>query len=382
MKTILGLDQIGEYKDLFENKKIGLITNYSGVNSDWENNIDLFIREGYQLVKLYTPEHGLYGAADGQVIENSVYPKYNIPIVSLYGDKKKPAVGDLEGIDLLVYDIQDVGLRYYTFIYTMAYCMEAAMENNLPFVVLDRPNPLGGKTVAGVCIEPKLSSFVGDYELPVRYGMTCGELGYYFKEYKKWDMDYRVIKMKGYTRDMLYPDTGLIWNVPSPALPGFKNTLCYCGGCFVEATNISEGRGTPKPFQMYGTPYTDMDELYDRLKSEITEKKLAFRKRTFVQFTGKFQGEVCFGVEYEPLEKDIDFIPVALQTIKCIRDLNPEKFKYRIQEEENHLDALIGDASGYQYLEGKIGLEELLLNWKKQADGFAQRTEKFYLYEA
>lgn len=380
MKTVLGLDRIEEYGEWFEGRKIGLITNYSGINSAWENNIDLFEKAGYDLAKLYTPEHGLYGAADGAAIENGVYPGYNIPIISLYGDKKKPSKEDLEGVDILVYDIQDVGLRYYTFIYTMAYCMQAAAEKNIPFVVLDRPNPLGAKIISGACIIPELASFVGAYELPVRYGLTCGELGAYFKKYDKLDLDYRLIEMKNYTRDMTYPDTGLIWNIPSPALPGFKNTLCYCGGCFTEATNISEGRGTPKPFQMYGTPYTDMDALYDCLKKEITEENIAFRKRTFVPFVGKYKGEVCFGVEYEPLSNTIDFIPIALKTLKAIKDLNPEKFAYRIQEEENHLDALIGDHSGYDYLEGKRTLEEVLLNWKAQSALFEEKATEYYLY--
>lgn len=380
MKTVLGIDQIENYKELFQGKKIGLITNYSGINSDWETNIDLFVKAGYHLEKLYTPEHGLYGAADGATIENGVYPKYNIPIISLYGEKKKPTKEDLGGVELLVYDIQDVGLRYYTFIYTMAYCMEAAAELNIPFVVLDRPNPLGGEIVSGACIKPELASFVGAFGLPVRYGMTCGELGYYFRDYMNSDLDYRVIKMQNYHRKMLFPDTGHIWNVPSPALPGFKNTVCYCGGCFTEATNISEGRGTPKPFQMYGTPYTDMDELYARLKKEIKEESIAFRKRTFVPFTGKYKGEVCFGVEFEPLDDHVDFIPIALQMLKTIKDMDPDRFTYRMEQEENHLSALVGDNLGYEFLEGKMTLEEVQNIWKEQSLEFTQRSRQFYLY--
>lgn len=380
MKTVLGIDQINKYGNLFEKKKIGLITNYSGVNSDWENNIDLFIKEGFHIEKLYTPEHGLYGASAGATVENGVYPKYNIPIISLYGEKKKPTAEDLSNIDVLVYDIQDVGLRYYTFIYTLMYCMEAASEENIPFVVLDRPNPLGGTTVSGACIEDRFSCFVGDCSLPVRYGMTCGELGYYFINYKKLALDYQVVKLQNYTRDMMYPDTGLIWNVPSPALPGFKNVLCYCGGCFTEATNISEGRGTPKPFQMYGTPYTDMDLLYDKLKATVKCEDLAFRKRTFVPSAGKYTGEVCYGVEFEPLDNRIDFIPASLQMLKIIKDLDPDKFIYRAQEEENHLNALVGDTLGYEFLEGKMDLDSVLEVWKKQAEQFKKESSQFYLY--
>ena len=380
MKTILGIDQIGKHRELFQDKQIGLITNYSGVTSNWENNIDLFVREGYKIVKLFTPEHGLYGASDGTTIEDSIYPRYQIPIISLYGDKKKPEKDDLKGIDILVYDIQDVGLRYYTFIYTMAYCIEAAAEVGIPFVVLDRPNPLGGEIVSGACIKPELSSFVGDYELPVRYGLTCGELGKYFIEYKKLNIDYKVITMKNYNRKMTYPDTGLIWNVPSPALGGYKNTVCYCGGCFVEATNISEGRGTPKPFQMYGAPFIDMDRLYDMVMRIIKDQPVACRKRTFVPFTGKHEGRVCFGVELEPLTDNIDFIPISLQLIKVMKELAPEQFQFRTEQEENHLCALTGDTLGLEYIEGKKSLDEVLAIWDKQAKHFKEKSTAYYLY--
>lgn len=380
MKTVLGIDRIEEYQEIFQNKKIGLITNYSGVDSAWRSNIDVFVKHGFVISRLFTSEHGLYGAIAGAKVEDSVYPGYDIPIVSLYGEKRRPCREDVEDLELLVYDIQDVGLRYYTFIYTMTYCMEAAAECGIPFVVLDRPNPLGGRQILGGRIQKEFSCFVGDYELPIRYGLTCGELGAYFVRYRKLDLDYTVIPIKNYTREMYYPDTGLVWNIPSPALPTFESTICYSGGCFVEATNISEGRGTPKPFQMYGAPWVNMDALYDRLTEQITDGKIPFRKRSFVPNTGKYQGEICFGVEFEPRDKTFDFLPVSLILIRTVRELYPEQFRFRTTDIENRLAALAGSHMAQQYLEGKMELADVLATWNKEAASFAAECEDSRIY--
>ncbi|NLZ12617.1 MAG: DUF1343 domain-containing protein, partial [Thermotogaceae bacterium] len=254
MPVQLGLDRIEQFSSLFKNRAIGFITNYSGVNGRLEENLDLFLKNGFTIRKIFAPEHGIYGIADGEGFSDFVHPLYNLPVVSLYGEKTKPTPKDLEGLDLLVYDIQDVGLRYYTFIYTLAFCLEAAAEQNIPFVVLDRPNPLGGLLISGNRIPAELSSFVGGLRLPIRYGLTPGELAKYFLKEKHIQVELSVIPMENYTRETYFPDTGLLWNVPSIALPTFESVVCYNGGCFVEGLNLSEGRGSPKPFQMYGAP--------------------------------------------------------------------------------------------------------------------------------
>lgn len=380
MKTVLGLDQIGDRKSLFEGKRIGLITNYSGVDSSWRMNIDIFAGYNLNITKLFTPEHGLYGTTAGEKVEDSVYPGYQIPIRSLYGEKRRPSGEDFAGLDMLVYDIQDVGLRYYTFIYTMIYCMETAAGCGLPFVVLDRPNPLGGTEILGGRMSRELGCFVGDYELPVRYGLTCGELGFYYLKYKKLDLDYTVVPMKNYTRKMCYPDTGLLWNIPSPSLPDYDSTLCYSGGCFMEAVNISEGRGTAKPFQMYGAPWVDMDDLYKELSVKLDGQKIAFRKRSFVPSIGKYEGETCFGIEFALLDKTFDFIPVALQLIKTLKDLYPDHFLLRIEGGENHFGALTGGRCAEEYLNGILSLEELMRIWNKEALEFSKESEDIRIY--
>lgn len=383
MKTVLGIDRIGEYEWLFKQKKIGLITNYSGVDSRWKLNLDLFLEKGYQVLRIFTPEHGLFGAGAGEAVENAACPGNGIPVISLFGEKEKqrPSDEELEGLDILVYDIQDVGLRYYTYIYTMTYCMEAAAERGIPFVVLDRPNPLGNRIVSGGTIEPEYHSFIGDYGLPLRYGMTPGEVGRYFMAYRKLSMEYRVIELKNYTCDMMFPQTGHPWNVPSPALPDFSCTICYSGGCMIGASNISEGRGTPHPFLTYGAPYIEMDELYEALLPWIDEEQLLIRKKAFIPFERKYEREVCYGIEMVPLKEKFDFIPLSVRFLKIVSDLYPEKFTLTTGKNgKNHLSFVSGSTDVEKVLSGKMQIEELLNKWQEQSRNFAKQTEMYKIY--
>ena len=377
----LGIDRVGKYGSLLKGQRLGLITNYSGVDSRLEESLDVILEAGYQVVKLFTPEHGLYGAMDGAAVDDSIHPKHKIPIISLYGDHVKPTAEDLAGVDLLVYDIQDVGLRYYTFIYTLANCMQAANECGIGVVVLDRPNPLGNR-VSGNRISKEISSFVGDHALALRYGLTPGELGYYFKAYLNLtNLSYSVIPMEGYRADMFWPETGQLWNVPSPSIHTFQSTICYVGGCFFEATNVSEGRGTSEPFQMYGAPYINMDQLMDELKQRVHCEGLAMRKRAFTPFWSKHEGKTCFGVEFIPTKYDIDFLPVALITMKTIKDLYPNDFEFRSYADVSRLSKLSGDQTADEYLADELSLEELLAGWQKQADEFAAEVKGMRIYE-
>ena len=382
MHTVLGLDRLDEFDGLFRNRKIGLITNYSGVNSRLEVNVDLFLQKGYQIQRIFTPEHGMFGKGAGEAVDNDYYPQSHIPMISLFGAKLRPTEEELSDLDLLVYDIQDVGLRYYTYIYTLTYCMEAAAHLSIPFVVLDRPNPLGNRIIAGGGILPEYCSFIGDYDLPVRYGLTPGEVGYYFIRYKNLQMDYQVISLLNYDRDTYFSDQEAVWNIPSPALPDFDSTICYSGGCFAGATTLSEGRGSSKPFQQYGAPFIRMDEFYNELKQVIREEDVIFRKRAFVPGERKYQGQVCFGVEFAPLDKKADFIPVILKMLRTAAKLYPEQFGYT-QGEKNvrHMRYLTGDARTEDYLDGRITLEELLGEWKDYSTRFEQQTLDIRIYK-
>jgi len=379
MPVQLGLDRIERFSSLFKNRAIGFITNYSGVNGRLEENLDLFLKNGFTIRKIFAPEHGIYGIADGEGFSDFVHPLYNIPVVSLYGEKTKPTPKDLEGLDLLVYDIQDVGLRYYTFIYTLAFCLEAAAEQNIPFVVLDRPNPLGGLLISGNRIPAEHSSFVGGLRLPIRYGLTPGELAKYFLKEKHIQVELSVIPMENYTRETYFPDTGLLWNVPSIALPTFESVVCYNGGCFVEGLNLSEGRGSPKPFQMYGAPWIDMNRLYQYMKEAGTQG-FVFRKRAFVPIASKYKNEVCFGLEFFPERKEADFIPVILRFLKGVVEICPEHLKPVRYADVERLESLTGDARVRDYLWGELPLDVLMNAWETESSAFAEEISDCRMY--
>ena len=376
----LGIDRIGDFASLLKGKKIGLITNYSGVNSELTDDMTAFTKAGYTVTKLFTPEHGLYGAMDGAKVDSGVHPVYKIPMISLYGKKLKPSEEDLKGIDLLVYDIQDVGMRYYTYIYTMANCMQAANEFHIPFLVLDRPDPLGNQ-VSGNRMDPKYDCFVGAHRLALRYGLTPGELGYYFKNYFGLTMEYMVLPMIGYKASMKWPETGQLWNLPSPSIHTFQSALCYVGGCFFEATNVSEGRGTAEPFQIYGAPFIQMDDLVKELRERIDDPNLAFRTRAFTPFWSKHANETCFGVEFIPLNADLDFLKPALITMKTIKEMYPDQFEFRSYADVSRLTSLSGDKSCDDYLASKITLDELMAMWDAASQDFKQETQEYRIYE-
>lgn len=380
MKVSLGLDRIESIEFFAGKKRIGLITNYSGVDSALKDNIEIFTKRGLDIKKVFAPEHGLYGIADGEAFADIKHPIYGFPVISLYGDKKKPSPEDLEDIDILIFDIQDVGLRYYTFIYTLAYAMKAAEENEVTFIVLDRPNPLAGQLVKGNRIPNEFSSFVGDFRLPIRYGLTIGELAKYYKKFFKLDLDLKVIEMENYSRDTYYPDTGLFWNLPSPAIPTFESTVCYSGGCFIEGTNISEGRGTARAFQIYGAPWIDFEKIYIRLSGRKFEG-IEFRKRAFVPFSSKYKDQVCFGIEFFPLKKDSDFIPQILFFMRSVFQEHPDKFEYVKYADVERIEYLTGDKRVRDYLSGKMELDELLLPWDIESKEFTGETEEIRIYK-
>ena len=375
----LGIDRLAECHSLFAGKRIGLITNYSGVDSRLIDDMTVFHEAGYRVEKLFTPEHGMYGAMDGAGVGDCRHPKYGTPMISLYGDKLTPSAEDLSGLDLLVYDIQDVGMRYYTYIYTMANCMRAADKAGLDMVVLDRPNPLG-RAVSGNRMDPKYDCFVGAHRLATRYGLTAGELGYYFRRHFGLSLNYQAVPMAGYRADMTWPETGQLWNLPSPSIHTFHTALCYVGGCFFEATNISEGRGTAAPFQIYGAPFVDMDALLAALRERIKDPNLAMRARAFTPFWSKHAGQTCFGVEFIPLSPRLDFMPTALILMKTLKDMYPDQFEFRSYADVSRLTSLSGDTSADAYLRGDMTLEALLDSWQAQAAEFGAEVEPLRLY--
>ena len=364
-------------RDLVAGNRVGLITNPSGVTADLRSTADLLYEaEDVQLVALFGPEHGIRGnVADGATIASSVDEVTGVPMYSLYGPVKKPTEEMLRGLDVLLFDIQDVGVRFYTYIYTMAYAMEACGDAGIPFVVLDRPNPLGGNAVAGNLLDMRFRSFVGNYPIPLRYGMTVGELARLLNEEYALGADLTVVPMMGWTRDMLFEDTGLPWVPPSPNMPSFATAIVYPGTCLVEGTSISEGRGTTSPFQQIGAPYVDGRRLSDHL-TEQRFPGVLFRPLSFTPRFSKYEGELCGGVYVHVLDADA-FEPVrtGLGMVAALRTLYPDDFGWR-----PHFDLLMGTDAVRLAIEEGVSVDEIMEGWAAEREGFEGIRRKYMVY--
>lgn len=380
MKVKTGIDKfINSAKEL-NGKRVALLTNSTGISSDLKTDLDILIENNVNIFKLFGPEHGIWGAAaDGMGVENETESRYKIPIYSLYGDNLKPTDEMLDGIDVIIYDIQDVGLRFYTYIYTFAYMMEACGKRGIKVMVLDRPNPLSAK-IEGPIIKKSLESFVGGYGLPLRYGFTVGELATYYNDFFKMNVDLEVIRMNVWNGSMYYDETGLFWNTPSPNLPSLEHTILYEGFCLLEGVNVSIGRGTVHPFKYMGAPWID-DRIYNELK-KFPHPGIEFRKRFFAPLTSKYKGEMCKGLEFFVKDKyEIRPIELTLNLVIALKKLYPNDFKWEISNGQYHFDLLIGDERYRKSLdEGQSG-EELSELWHEEVEKFKRIASKYFIYE-
>ncbi len=360
-------------------KKVGLLTNSSGISSNLEDDLDLLMSKGIRVVKIFGPEHGIHGAmADGAKVTNEVDPIYKIPIYSLYGENLRPTKEMLDDIDILIYDIQDVGLRFYTYIYTLAYTMEACGKHGIKVMVLDRPNPLSGK-IEGPIIKKEFESFVGGYGLPLRYGLTVGELAMYYNDLFGMNVDLAVIKMSGWKRYMYYDQTKLLWNTPSPNLPSLDHTILYEGFCLLEGINVSVGRGTVHPFKYIGSPWID-NKIYDEMK-KMPHDGVEFRKRSFVPLTSKYKDKMCKGLEFFVTDKDkIKPIELTLNLILALKRLYPNDFEWEISNGRYHFDLLIGDERYREGIEKGQSGEALSNLWYDEVREFEKIVSKYFIY--
>ncbi len=308
---------------LVEGRRVGLVTNHTALDARGRHAIDrLAEHPRIDLVALYSPEHGIRGDAEaGVLVDSSVDERTGLPVHSLYGQTRKPTPAMLEGVEVLLFDIQDVGTRYYTYVYTMALAMEAAGEAGIPFVVLDRPNPVGGTLVQGNVLDPAFASFVGMYALPMRHGMTPGELARLYRRAFGVEARLHVVPLAGWERSMLFPDTGLPWRAPSPNMPDLESALHYPGTCLFEGTNLSVGRGTDRAFQQVGAPWIDGEALVRALEARRDAGEFEGVAFEAVRFTplnpgdGRFPDEEVEGVRLrvtDPLRYDPARVGVAL----------------------------------------------------------------------
>ncbi|VDG89711.1 Uncharacterized protein conserved in bacteria [Lysinibacillus sphaericus] len=364
-------------KKLLKGKRVGLITNPTGVDQNLNSVVDLLNNDpDIQLAALYGPEHGVRGDAQaGQYVDYYIDEVTGLPVYSLYGKTRKPTPEMLENIDVLVFDIQDVGTRFYTYIYTMALAMEAAQEKGIPFIVLDRPNPLGGKKVEGPVLDPEFASFVGQYAIPLRHGMTVGELAKLFNKEFDIGSDLTVVKMKGWKRNAYFDETGLQFVMPSPNMPTLETALAYPGAALIEGTNVSEGRGTTKPFELIGAPFISSPELVTRL-NQLDLPGVTFRAASFTPTFSKHSGKLSHGVQihitdrnkYEPVE-------TGLHIVKTIKDLYPEQVQLT-----PFFDNLIGNGWIRPAIENGMTVEEMESRWKKDLREFEKVRKKYLMY--
>ena len=387
---LVGLDQVNNYSQLFKGKHIGIIANNTAYNSQGRFITDIFQSiKDVHLAALFGPEHGFKSQAEaGAPVHSVMDSSLNIPVYSLYGYTRKPTPEMLTGVDLLVFDVQDAGARYFTYIYTMALAMEAAAERGIPFVVLDRPNPINGQEVEGNILETDFASFVGMYPIPVRHGMTSGELARMFNE-EGWlkggiKAGLTVIPLKNWNRKMWYDQTGLNFIKPSPNLPTLLSVTAYPGSCLLEGSNISEGRGTLLPFLIFGAPWIETGRLSQQL-NQLNLKGIQFSDTLFTPVAiprmaenPKYQDTLCSGIKVRITDRE-KFIPYrsGIFIIKTIHDLYPDRFSWRTR----HFDLLCGSDQIRLAIESGDNLDSLINSWQTKLDEFKMLREKYLLYD-
>ncbi len=389
-KVKLGSEMLLESgSNILTGKQMGIITNHTGVLSNGSHVVDAMKNTpGIDVAAVFSPEHGFRGDAPaGAHVEHEVDQNTGIQIYSLYGEHNKPEKSMLQGIDLLVYDIQDVGTRFYTYISTLALAMEAAAENRIPFVVLDRPLVSAGDTVGGPMIQDGLRSFIGMLPLPILYSLTPGELaGFIQDEYlrpKGLTTDLQVVRMGYYRRSMWYDETGLPWRPPSPNVPTFETAIIYPGAALVEGTNVSEGRGTPCPFKYIGAPFVNGDRLAELLNSHempgVSFQSIDFTPHevSFVSHP-RFKDQVCHGIEVSVTDREkLKAVEVGLAMVCALKNLNPHEVGFRA---DGAFDRLAGDKKVREMVERGAGYREIAATWEEGLSKFRHAREKYFLY--
>lgn len=375
-----GIDCIDNYDAVFRGKKLGLLTSISGVDRNLNSSIEILLKK-YGLTALFGPEHGVRGnVGAGGIVDDYIDSYTGIRVYSLYRrDSKKLTKEMLDQVDAVIYDIQDLGVRYYTFISTMIYALEECARYEKEFIILDRFNPLGDK-VEGNCLKPGFESFVGAYPLCMRYGLTVGELARMVNTEKKLGCQLTVIPCEGWKRNTMHPDTGNVWVMPSLGMPRYDTALLYTGTCLFEGTNLSEGRGTAAPFEIIGAPFIDAIELV----KHMTEKKLPgvlFSPVYFKPSFSKFQGEECEGIHIHITDdREYQSALSGLELLDSIQKLYDDRFTFLEPfkgSKRRFADLLFGSE---QLTKGLVSKEELLEEYEQDVRAFSERKRAYHMY--
>jgi uncharacterized protein YbbC (DUF1343 family) len=386
----LGSDRLlQDASSLIAGKRVGILTNHTGRLSDGRSIVDAVVGSDIcRLHALFGPEHGIAGdTPDGKIVDHASHPRYNVPVYSLYGKTHKPTPEMMRGVDVIVCDIQDVGARFYTFISTVALAMEAAAEQSIPFVLLDRPNPIRGLAFDGPVRVDSLRSFVGWMPIPVTYGLTIGELARLWNE-EGWLANgvrahLQVVGMKGWERQMWFDETGISWTAPSPNMQTLDAAIVYPGLCFVEGSSISEGRGTPQPFQMIGSPWADPEAIMKHL-SEFETDGVECAETTFTpeELTGiasqpKYENELCRGLRISVTDRNaVQPVHLGISILAAFKRAHPNETVLR----SRRFDILTGNKSVRHMLDRGAHPSDICEGWAKELETFGNIRSRYLLY--
>jgi uncharacterized protein YbbC (DUF1343 family) len=368
--------------------RVGVLANPASIDRQFRHIVDrLAASSDWKLAAIFGPQHGFRSDLQDNMIEtpHATDPKRNVPIFSLYSETREPALEMLSLIDVLVIDIQDVGARIYTFIYTVANCLRAAARAGVPVIVCDRPNPIGGTAVEGPMLEPGYESFVGLYPIPMRHGMTVAELASFFNEAHGLDAELEIVPMEGWSRGMYFDETGLPWVMPSPNMPTLDTAIVYPGTVLFEGTQLSEGRGTTRPFELIGAPWLDAEALAARMNAAgIAGAR--FRPAIFEPTFQKHARTTCFGCQIHVIGREA-FAPVKAGAglLRECYGLAPAQFKWRdppyeYEHDKTPIDILAGSPQLREQIEAQMPLEEIAESWAAGEAAFRERRAPYLLY--
>ncbi|GAC1444367.1 MAG: DUF1343 domain-containing protein [Sediminibacterium sp.] len=381
-----GIDILLQQDPVWKKEAIGLVTNRAATTHTRQPSRKALLDAGFNIVSLFSPEHGLDATgADGQAIQDGLDPLTGLKIVSLYGERLAPSAEDLAGIDLLLFDIPDIGSRFYTYLWTMTHVMEAAARHNKPLIILDRPNPVSGNLslAEGPMLDSVNASFIGRWPIPVRHSCTLGELALYFNARQQLNVTLEIIKCSGWERNLFQPDWGIPFIPTSPAIQSFESMLLYPGLCLLETTNISEGRGTPDSFTVAGAPWMKGYTVAGML-NEMGLEDVSVQPISFTPASGKYEGELCSGVQFRITEPAyFQSVANGLLLIKLIQSLYPGHFQWLPYPTHvnpsgrKHLDKLLGISNSEDLfplsLTGFIAAvvkHTACPQWKEEIDGY------------
>jgi uncharacterized protein YbbC (DUF1343 family) len=385
----LGLETLLEAElRLLRGARVGLICNQASVNHKFRHAADLlYEHSNVELRALFGPQHGIRGDVQDNMIEtqHTVDPETGLTIHSLYSETREPTEAMLDDLDVLVFDMQDVGCRIYTFASTMANCMVAARKFGKQVIVCDRPNPINGVDLAGNVLEPEHASFVGQFAIPTRHGMTLGELGRMFNEHFELNCDLEVVKLEGWERGSWHDQTDAHWVMPSPNMPTLDSATVFPGTVHFEGTQLSEGRGTTRPFELVGAPYVDAED-YARRLNDLNLPGVFFRSCIFRPTFQKHAGTSCGGVQIHVTERNA-FEPVitGVAMVKVAYDLYPKEFRwkeppYEYVYDRDPFDVIAGTSTIREAIEKGTAIEEIQKNWSEGLDAFSRVRERYLLY--